>query len=115
MDSALCGLGQTAANPALTTIRYFRDEYEAHIYEKRCPAKVCKELFHFEIDPETCIGCMACAKKCPADAITGEKKKAHSINQEKCIKCGVCFSVCPDKVGAVKKMDNDQLPGGGFK
>ena len=106
MDAALCGLGQTSANPVLTTIRYFRDEYEAHIKEKRCPAKVCTELFHYEIDKDACIGCRACAKNCPAEAISGEKKEPHKIDQDKCIKCGVCFSICPKKVRAVKKVDN---------
>ncbi len=113
MDTSLCGLGQTSANPVLTTIRYFRDEYEAHIKDKRCPAKVCSELFHYEIDKETCIGCRLCAKKCPAGAISGEKKESHVIDLEKCIKCGVCFSVCPKKVRAVRKVDNDNNHKGG--
>jgi NADH-quinone oxidoreductase subunit F len=108
MDAALCGLGQTAANPVMTTIKYFRDEYESHIKDKRCPAKACTELFHYEIDPETCIGCRKCAKNCPVDAITGEKKQPHSIDLEKCIKCGVCYSGCPKKVRAVKKLDNNE-------
>lgn len=108
MDSALCGLGQTAANPVLTTIKYFRDEYESHIKDKRCPAKACSELFHYEIDPETCIGCRKCAKNCPVDAITGEKKQVHRIDLDKCIKCGICYSSCPKKVRAVKKLDNTE-------
>jgi NADH-quinone oxidoreductase subunit F len=106
MDSSLCGLGQTSANPVMTTIKYFKDEYQAHIIDKICPAKACSELFHYVIDEETCIGCRLCAKKCPADAITGEKKQPHIIDQELCIKCGVCYSVCPKKVRAVKKVDN---------
>jgi len=97
-DSALCGLGNTAPNPVLTTLRYFRDEYEAHIKEKKCPAHVCRELNTYYIDEETCLkkghGCDMCRKNCTADAIIGETKTAHKINQEKCIKCGVCYDVC---------------------
>ena len=91
---SLCGLGQTAPNPVLTTIRYFRDEYEAHVNQKRCPAKECSGLFRYEIDAELCTGCGVCRKKCPVDAITGEKKKPHQIDQEKCTYCGTCFDVC---------------------
>ena len=93
-DTALCGLGQSAANPVLSTITHFRDEYEAHIKEKRCPSLVCKELIRFEIDADKCIGCTLCAKKCPTGSITGEKKQLHVINQDKCIKCRICFDVC---------------------
>jgi NADH:ubiquinone oxidoreductase subunit F (NADH-binding)/(2Fe-2S) ferredoxin/NAD-dependent dihydropyrimidine dehydrogenase PreA subunit len=93
-DSALCGLGQTAPNPVLTTIRYFRDEYIAHIEEKRCPSGVCKALIHYEIIPEACVGCHACFKVCPSDAITGKAKEVHVIHQDKCIKCGMCNSTC---------------------
>lgn len=93
--SALCGLGQTAPNPVLSTIKYFRDEYEAHIYEKRCPAGVCRNLLNYVIDEEKCKGCGICAKKCPGDAITGEKKKPHVIDAAKCVKCGACIEVCP--------------------
>ncbi len=92
--SSLCALGQTAPNPVLTTIRYFRDEYEAHIKEKHCPAHYCKNLLVYEIDDELCTGCTACARICPTQAISGEVRKAHSIDQEKCIKCGSCVAKC---------------------
>jgi NADH:ubiquinone oxidoreductase subunit F (NADH-binding)/ferredoxin len=93
-ETALCGLGNTAPNPVLTTIRYFRDEYEAHIRENRCPSGVCKALITYSIDPENCTGCTVCAKNCPVDCISGERKQTHVIDQEKCIKCGMCHSVC---------------------
>ncbi len=96
---SLCGLGTSAPNPVLTTIRYFRDEYEAHIRDKKCPAGVCKPLFHYEIDENACTGCRLCALKCPQEAITGEKKKPHQLAQEKCIKCGICYEAC--KFGAI--------------
>ena len=99
--SALCGLGQTAPNPVLSTIKYFRDEYEAHIREKRCPAGVCRNLLNYVIDPEKCKGCGICAKKCPAGGIAGEKKKPHVIDTEKCVKCGSCVDACP--FGAISK------------
>jgi NADH-quinone oxidoreductase subunit F len=93
-DNSLCGLGQTAPNPVLTTIKYFRDEYEAHIFHKKCPAKVCRPLLTYTVDQEKCTGCMVCLKNCPVKAITGERKKPHFVNQEICTKCGVCFSKC---------------------
>jgi NADH:ubiquinone oxidoreductase subunit F (NADH-binding)/NAD-dependent dihydropyrimidine dehydrogenase PreA subunit/(2Fe-2S) ferredoxin len=99
--SSLCGLGQTAPNPVLSTIRYYRDEYEAHIRDKRCPAGVCKALISFAILEKTCTGCTACAKVCPTNAILGEKKKPHTIIQEKCIQCGTCYDTC--KFKAIKK------------
>jgi NADH:ubiquinone oxidoreductase subunit F (NADH-binding)/(2Fe-2S) ferredoxin/NAD-dependent dihydropyrimidine dehydrogenase PreA subunit len=100
---SLCGLGQTAPNPILSTLRYFRDEYEAHVFDKRCPALVCKALISFAIDPETCVGCLLCKKACPAAAIDGARKKVHTIDQQACIKCGKCLAVCPPKVRAVRK------------
>uniref|UniRef100_A0A7C5Z125 NADH-quinone oxidoreductase subunit NuoF n=1 Tax=Caldicellulosiruptor owensensis TaxID=55205 RepID=A0A7C5Z125_9FIRM len=96
-DSALCGLGQTAPNPVLSTLRYFRDEYEAHVKEKRCPAGACKALLRIVIDKDLCKGCGICAKNCPANAITGQIKKPFEIDQSKCIKCGVCIEKCPFK------------------
>jgi NADH:ubiquinone oxidoreductase subunit F (NADH-binding) len=93
-DGSLCGLGKTAPNPVLATIRYFRDEYEAHIKEKRCPAGVCKALITYSINAENCTGCGACLRVCPQEAITGKKKKPHQILIDKCIKCGACFEVC---------------------
>ncbi len=98
-DGALCGLGQTAPNPVLTTIRYFRNEYEAHINEKKCPAKECSNLITYEIEASKCKGCTLCAKKCPASAISGELKNPHVINQDMCIKCGQCVTLC--KFGAI--------------
>lgn len=94
IDNSLCGLGQTAPNPVLTTIRYFRDEYEAHIRDKKCPAKKCRPLLTYTVNEANCTGCTVCAKNCPTNAISGERKMMHFIDQEKCIKCGVCFTKC---------------------
>ena len=100
-SASLCGLGQTAPNPVLSTLRYFRDEYVAHIKEKRCPAGVCKSLLAYEIDPEKCKKCHMCAKACPAGAIGGQVKEIHSIDKTKCVKCGACYDTC--KFGAIIK------------
>ena len=99
-EASLCALGGTAPNPVLSTIQYFRDEYEAHIEEKRCPAGVCKALIQYTIDPELCTACGLCRKACPSDAVLGAKKVPHTIDQEKCIKCGMCIEAC--KFDAVK-------------
>lgn len=108
-EGSLCGLGQSAPNPILTTIKYFRDEYEAHIADNTCPAKYCKALIKYRIDPDKCKSCSLCAKKCPVNCISGEKKQPYIINQEQCIKCGNCLEVCPTKFSAVI------LEGGGGK
>ena len=99
-DNSLCGLGQTAPNPVLTTIKYFRDEYEAHIRDKKCPSRVCTSLLTYTVDEDNCTGCTVCAKNCPVDAISGERKQLHFIDQEVCIKCGVCYTKC--KFEAIK-------------
>lgn len=109
-EGALCALGQTAPNPFVSTLKYFKDEYEAHIQEKKCPALYCKELIEYYIDPEKCRACMICLKQCPADAIIGEKKKIHIIDQDKCTKCNTCFEVCPSRFSAVKKISGEPVP-----
>jgi len=101
---SLCGLGQTAPNPVLSTLRYFRDEYEAHIRDKACPNKVCTDLFHFNIDKDRCIGCSLCARKCPVSCISGSREEKYTIHQVDCIKCGNCQDVCPVKA-------IDRIPG----
>ena len=100
-SNSLCALGQTAPNPVLSTLRYFRDEYIAHIVDKKCPAGVCKDLLQYKIDPDKCKGCTLCARTCPADAIIGKVKEVHMINPEKCIKCGACMEKC--SFGAIYK------------
>ena len=109
-NASLCALGQTAANPVLSTIRYFRSEYDAHIEQKQCPAGVCKALFSFYIQPEKCQACLRCLKNCPSGAIVGGKNQIHVIDQEKCIKCGICFDVCPERFGAVVKLSGEPIP-----
>jgi len=93
-SASICGLGQSAVNPVLTTLKYFREEYEAHIRDKKCPALVCRPLLKYTIDPEACTGCLACVRECPVGAISGRKKEPQEIDQELCVKCGLCYEVC---------------------
>ena len=93
-DASLCGLGQSLPNPVLSSLKHFREEYEVHVSEKRCPAGACRELITYGIDKDKCTGCTLCAKKCPQNAISGQAKEPHYIEQEKCIKCGVCMDAC---------------------
>jgi len=109
---SICGLGQSAPNPVLTTIRYFREEYEAHIYEKRCPARVCRELIFYRILPDKCKACLICLRECPVGAISGGKKQVSVIDQDKCIRCGVCLSVCPERFNAVECVSGRLTNGG---
>ncbi len=109
-EAALCALGKSAPNPFLSTLKYFRDEYEAHIKEKRCPALSCKDLIEYYIEPDKCSGCMTCVKKCPAGAIDGGKKLISIIDQKKCTKCGTCLDVCPPRFNAVKKISGEPVP-----
>jgi len=94
--ASLCALGTTAVNPVRSTLKLFRDEYMAHVKDKKCPAAVCKELITYKVDKEACTGCLLCKKRCPQEAILGSKKEPHEIIQEKCIKCGICEDVCKD-------------------
>ncbi len=106
---SLCQLGQTAPNPVLTTLRYFREEYEAHIKEHRCPAASCVNLTSFYILPDKCQGCGICLRNCPVECITGDKRMVHIIDQDKCIKCGTCLEVCPDRFGAVVRVSGETV------
>ncbi|HUK86065.1 MAG TPA: NADH-quinone oxidoreductase subunit NuoF [Terriglobales bacterium] len=103
-DASMCGLGQTLPNPVLSTLRYFQEEYVAHVADKECPAKVCKELIKYYIDPDKCPGCMLCLKNCPSGAVKGESKHVHVIDQAVCTKCGECLEICPPKVAAIRKV-----------
>jgi NADH-quinone oxidoreductase subunit F len=108
--ASLCALGGSAPNPVLSTIRYFRDEYDAHIHEKKCPAFVCKDLIAYCIDPAQCKACMICLRKCPTEAISGGKNRIHVIDQDKCNSCGTCFEVCPPRFAAVKRLSGEPVP-----
>ena len=109
-NASLCALGGSAPNPVLSTIHYFRDEYEAHVRDKKCAAFVCRDLVSYYIDPEKCAACMICLRKCPAEAIDGAKKTIHIIDQEKCTNCGTCYEVCPAKFGAVTRLSGEPVP-----
>jgi ferredoxin len=100
--ASLCGLGRAAPNPVLSTLAHYRDEYLAHVTQRRCPARKCTALIHYEIDAVACVGCTACARNCPVQCISGERKKTHVIDQIRCVKCGRCFQVC--RFNAVKRM-----------
>jgi Na+-translocating ferredoxin:NAD+ oxidoreductase RNF subunit RnfB len=108
-SGSLCALGGTAPNPILTTLRYFRDEYEEHITEKRCRARVCPALTSYYILPDKCQGCLICLRNCPAEAISGGKRMVHVIDQSKCEKCGVCLEVCPPRFSAVAKVSGEEI------
>ena len=110
IDSALCGLGGTAPNPVLSTIRYFAEEYEAHIKEKRCPAGACKALTSYYIEPSRCLACMICMRNCPVEAISGGRDLICEIDQAKCTKCGNCYLVCPQRFGAVVRLSGVPVP-----
>jgi NADH-quinone oxidoreductase subunit F len=109
-EASLCALGKSAPNPFLSTLRYFRDEYEAHIRDRRCPALSCKALVSYHIDPKLCTACMICLKSCPTQAIDGRKNTIHIIDPEQCTACGACYEVCPPRFGAVKKSSGEPLP-----
>ena len=109
-DASLCALGSTAANPVLTTLRYFGEEYEAHIRDKRCPARFCKSLTSYYIDPAKCSACLICLRNCPAEAVHGEKGLVHWIDQARCTRCGICFEVCPERFSAVARISGEPVP-----
>jgi NADP-reducing hydrogenase subunit HndC len=109
-DFSLCALGTSAPNPVLSTLQYFRDEYLAHIEQKRCPAYVCKPLVSYYIDPEKCQACMICLRQCPVEAISGGKNQIHVIDQTKCTKCNTCFEVCPPRFSAVRRLSGEPVP-----
>lgn len=108
-DASMCGLGTTLPNPVLSTLRYFRDEYEAHIKYRSCPARSCKNLIRYYINPDKCVGCLLCMKNCPTNSISGKTKFIHTINYELCTKCGNCYDVCPDKISAVQKLTGNEI------
>lgn len=110
VDASLCALGRTAPNPVLTSIRYFKNEYLAHINKKKCPAFLCKNLVSYYINPNKCQACMICFKECPVNAIDGEKNKVHVVDQSRCVKCGMCFDVCPPRFSAVKRISGEPVP-----
>ena len=107
-DCSLCALGQSAPNPVLSSLKYFRHEYDAHINEKYCQAHVCKSLITYHIDPEKCKGCGTCLRNCPVGAISGTKKEPHVIDLDKCTKCDTCFMVCPPKFSAITKLSGKE-------
>lgn len=107
-DASLCALGRTAANPVLTSLRYFGEAWSQHIKEKRCQAKACRSLINYYIDPDKCVGCFICQGECPVGAIQGEKGEAQRIDQEKCVKCGTCYEVC--NLDAVKRISGEPVP-----
>jgi len=109
-EASLCALGKSAPSPFLSTLHHFRDEFEAHITHKRCPAQACKALTKYFIDPEACTGCVICLRKCPSEAIDGGKRKIHVIDQTKCESCGICFDVCPPRFGAIKRISGEPVP-----
>jgi NADH-quinone oxidoreductase subunit F len=110
LEASLCGLGKTSPNPFLSTLRYFREEYEAHIRDKRCPALSCNDLISYYIEPAKCMACLICLRKCPEAAIDGGKKRIHIIDQEKCGGCGICYEVCPSRFDAVRKISGEPVP-----
>jgi NADH-quinone oxidoreductase subunit F len=107
--SSLCGLGQTAPNPVITTLRYFQDEYEQHILHHRCPALVCRALVKYYVLPDKCQGCGICLRNCPSQAISGDKRMVHVIDQDKCSRCGTCLEVCPARFAAVVKVSGEEV------